>query len=129
MSVSSSGGRSAEHTETTPDTKTWKAKMTDLSKVTRVEVIDANGRSYMTSNASYVDAALQDDGRTYKVFHQGTPLVVPAFKHMMLLETIQNVCEGMAANTGADSPYVKGVEDMAGTILHILKHHLKPSDD
>ncbi|NWN89203.1 MAG: hypothetical protein HLX51_11800 [Micrococcaceae bacterium] len=103
--------------------------MTDLSDVTRVEVIDTNGRSYMTSNASYVDAALQDDGRTYKIFHQGEPLVVPSFKHMLLLETIQHVCEGMAANTGADSPYIKGVEDMAGTILHILKHHLEPSDD
>ena len=103
--------------------------MTELSKVTRVEVIDGYGRSYTSYNADTVHIAIQDDGRTYKVFHQGTPLVVPAFKHMMLLETIQHVCEGMAANTGADSPYVKGIEDMAGTILHILKHHLEPSYD
>lgn len=37
-------------------------------KVTRVEVIDSSGRSYMTYNASQVSISVQDDERTLKVF-------------------------------------------------------------
>ena len=70
-SVSSSGGRSAEHTETTPDTRTWSHPMTDLFKVTRVEVIDANGRSYTSYNADQVHISVQDNGKTLKIFHTG----------------------------------------------------------
>ena len=45
--------------------------MTDLSNVTRVEVIDGYGRSYTSYNADAVHIAIQDDGRTLKVFHTG----------------------------------------------------------
>lgn len=45
--------------------------MTDLSDVTRVEVIDGYGRSYTSYNADEVHIAIQDDGRTLKVFHTG----------------------------------------------------------
>lgn len=41
----------------------------DTSKVTRVEVIDENGRSYTNWNEqNKVELSLQDDGRTLKVF-------------------------------------------------------------
>jgi len=42
--------------------------MIDLSNVSRVEVIDNNGRSYVKTNASKVRFQLQDDERTLKVF-------------------------------------------------------------
>jgi hypothetical protein len=41
---------------------------TDLSKVTRVEVIDAQGRSYTNWDVSFIRESLQDDGRTLKLF-------------------------------------------------------------
>ena len=40
----------------------------DLSKVTRVEVIDSKGRSYTNWEAKNVELDLQDSGRTLKVF-------------------------------------------------------------
>ena len=43
----------------------------DLSKVTRIEVIDANGRSYVNLNAAKVKISVQDDGLTMKVFTGG----------------------------------------------------------
>lgn len=45
--------------------------MTDLTNITRVEVIDGYGRSYTSYNADKVHIALQDDGRTLKIFHTG----------------------------------------------------------
>ena len=45
-----------------------------MTKITRVEVIDQNGRSYVNwndnNNATY---QLQDDGRTLKVFVNRSP--------------------------------------------------------
>lgn len=41
----------------------------DISKVTRVEVIDEKGRSYVNwKSDNKVSLSLQDDGRTLKVF-------------------------------------------------------------
>ncbi len=37
-------------------------------KVTRFEVIDKDGRSYVTYDVSSIRFSLQDDGRTIKVF-------------------------------------------------------------
>lgn len=45
--------------------------MTDLSKVTRVEVIDGYGRAYQSFNADQVHVYVQDEGRTLKVTHSG----------------------------------------------------------
>ena len=41
---------------------------TNYEDVTRVEVIDAEGRAYVNTNAAYVVIDLQDEGRTLKVF-------------------------------------------------------------
>lgn len=41
---------------------------TDTSKVTRVEVIDDNGRSYVKYGIEDIEFSLQDDGRTLKLF-------------------------------------------------------------
>jgi hypothetical protein len=41
-------------------------------KVTRVEVIDSNGRAYTTWEAADVVTILQDDERTLKVFLRNT---------------------------------------------------------
>ena len=41
---------------------------TNYEDVTRVEVIDAEGRAYVNTNAAYVVTDLQDEGRTLKVF-------------------------------------------------------------
>ena len=40
----------------------------DVSKVTRLEVIDENGRSYVKYHISDVKFSLQDDERTLKIF-------------------------------------------------------------
>ena len=40
---------------------------TDFSKVTRVEVIDSNGRAYVAYDVQ-ATVLLQDDGKTLKVF-------------------------------------------------------------
>jgi len=40
----------------------------DVSKVTRLEVIDENGRSYTKYHISDVKFSLQDDDRTLKIF-------------------------------------------------------------
>jgi hypothetical protein len=45
----------------------------DLSKVTRVEVIDNNGRAYTKWDVSKVELHLQDDDRTLKLFVQYIP--------------------------------------------------------
>ena len=45
-----------------------KHNINNLQGVTRVEVIDAEGRAYVNTNAAYVVTELQDDGRTLKVF-------------------------------------------------------------
>ena len=43
--------------------------MKTLSKVTRVEVIDQNGRSYVNwSDKNIIQIDFQDDGKTMKVF-------------------------------------------------------------
>lgn len=49
------------------------AQQIDTSRVTRVEVIDDNGRSYVNWKANNtVQLSLQDKGRTLKVFvHEG----------------------------------------------------------
>lgn len=39
-----------------------------LKKVTRVEVIDENGRSYTNHKVEEIEIAFQDDDRTLKVF-------------------------------------------------------------
>lgn len=44
--------------------------MTDLTKVTRVEVIDNKGRAYTKYNVESVYYQLQDDGKTLKMFVQ-----------------------------------------------------------
>ena len=38
--------------------------------VTRLEVIDENGRSYVKYNISDIEFSVQDDGRTLKIFLQ-----------------------------------------------------------
>ena len=45
-----------------------KHTINNLQDVTRVEVIDAEGRAYVNTNAAYVVIDLQDEGRTLKVF-------------------------------------------------------------
>jgi hypothetical protein len=40
-----------------------------LENVTRVEVIDENGRSYVNkNNKMVVECSMQDDGKTLKIF-------------------------------------------------------------
>jgi len=43
-----------------------------LDNVTRVEVIDEHGRSYIHYNAKVVEYSLQDDGQTLKIFISNT---------------------------------------------------------
>jgi hypothetical protein len=40
----------------------------DVEKVTRLEVIDADGRSYTMHDIESMEFSLQDDGRTLKIF-------------------------------------------------------------
>jgi hypothetical protein len=40
----------------------------ELERVTRVEVIDGHGRSYVHYNADLVEYSIQDNGRTLKIF-------------------------------------------------------------
>ena len=42
--------------------------MLDTSKVTRVEVIDENGRVYVHTACKEVKLSEQDEGRTLKIF-------------------------------------------------------------
>ncbi|WNL50775.1 hypothetical protein RPALISO_188 [Ruegeria phage RpAliso] len=49
------------------------------SKVTRVEVIDENGRSYTNYGATNVQVSLQDDERTLKVFISADGRVQPTY--------------------------------------------------
>lgn len=44
------------------------AEPMDLSKVTRLEVIDQDGRSYTNLGVKVLKLSFQDDGRTLKVF-------------------------------------------------------------
>ena len=50
----------------------WQAEQNDVSKVTRVEVIQHsepyNGRAYTNYNAKDVEIQFQDNGRTLKIF-------------------------------------------------------------
>ena len=45
----------------------------DFSQVTRVEVIDNDGRRYVKYNVTDVQLSLQDTGRTLKLFVQYQP--------------------------------------------------------
>ena len=40
----------------------------DVEKVTRLEIIDSDGRNYVQRNVKEMDFSLQDDGRTLKIF-------------------------------------------------------------
>ena len=40
----------------------------NTAKVTRVEIIDENGRSYVKYGVTDVEFSLQDDDRTLKIF-------------------------------------------------------------
>lgn len=40
----------------------------DTGLVTRVEVVDENGRSYVKYGVSDIEFSLQDQGRTLKIF-------------------------------------------------------------
>jgi hypothetical protein len=40
----------------------------DTKKITRVEIIDETGRSYVKRDISGLEVQLQDDGRTLKIF-------------------------------------------------------------
>lgn len=40
----------------------------NFEKVTRVEVIDADGRSYIKYGVTGIEFSLQDDNRTLKIF-------------------------------------------------------------
>ena len=41
---------------------------TNTSEVTRVEVVDEEGRKYVRHNIENVDLSLQDEGKTLKIF-------------------------------------------------------------
>ena len=47
--------------------------MQDFSKVTRVEVIDNDGRRYVKYNVKSVELQLQDEERTLKLFVEYEP--------------------------------------------------------
>jgi hypothetical protein len=49
----------------------------NVEKVTRVEVIDIQGRSYMNWNVENLQLSLQDDGQTLKLFIGGEPSLEP----------------------------------------------------
>lgn len=57
--------------------------MKEYPDVTRVEMIDANGRAYTAYDATDVIVALQDDGRTLKIMHKGTPDSMPTQEHVI----------------------------------------------
>lgn len=40
----------------------------DLKKITRLEVIDENGRSYVNLGVKKLEFNVQDEGRTLKIF-------------------------------------------------------------
>lgn len=72
--------------------------MKEYPDVTRVEMIDANGRAYTAYDATDVIVALQDDGRTLKIMHKGTPDSMPTREHVTsfgkeLNKFFQNVSE------------------------------------
>lgn len=72
--------------------------MKEYPDVTRVEMIDANGRAYTAYDATDVIVALQDDGRTLKIMHKGTPDSLPTREHVTsfgkeLNKFFQNVSE------------------------------------
>lgn len=45
----------------------------DVEKVTRLEVIDADGRSYTMHGIESMEFSLQDDGKTLKIFVMRKP--------------------------------------------------------
>ena len=47
---------------------TMKTDTLDTKKITRVEIIDETGRSYVKRDISSLEVLLQDDGRTLKIF-------------------------------------------------------------
>jgi hypothetical protein len=42
-----------------------------FNDITRVEVIDRNGRAYVAADAGDTHLAIQDEGKTLKIFHRG----------------------------------------------------------
>jgi len=40
----------------------------DINKITRLEVIDNNGRSYVNMKVKDIELSFQDDSRTLKIF-------------------------------------------------------------
>lgn len=48
--------------------ETTEDSFAEFIRITRVEVIDAEGRGYTNHNAKDVAVSIQDEGRTLKVF-------------------------------------------------------------
>ena len=47
---------------------TEKDQIAEMPKISRVEVIDQEGRAYVNMDAKHVSVSIQDQGRTLKVF-------------------------------------------------------------
>jgi hypothetical protein len=45
-----------------------KAEVLNPEKITRLEIIDENGRAYVSRDIAGLEVHLQDDGRTLKLF-------------------------------------------------------------
>lgn len=48
--------------------ETEKDQLAEMPKINRVEVIDREGRAYVNMDARHVAVAIQDEGKTLKVF-------------------------------------------------------------
>ena len=47
---------------------TEKDQIAEMPKISRVEVIDQEGRAYVNMEAKHVAVSIQDQGRTLKIF-------------------------------------------------------------
>ena len=54
------------------------------AQVTRLEVIDNNGRSYVNYGVDKLEFSYQDDGRTLKLFTNGAGTLQPAQDYVLI---------------------------------------------
>lgn len=85
-------GGPVTRTVTAADVEALEAAATDFSQITRLEVIDGNGRAYVAWDVT-VTPSVQDDGRTLKLFVEGDRILALDSELTALRAAYEVACE------------------------------------
>lgn len=93
--------------------------------INRVEVIDNTGRAYVSTDTTNVELAIQDEGRTLKIFHRGQGAYAPRALDLETLTEFLHTNQQQQATSTAPGVITVGptpVQDLARKLLHLIQN-------